>query len=160
MDESIDRALSTYVPAEAPLGLEQRILASARAPRRSRAPWLAAAVVACTVCAVVTVRPFLQPRPPIPADMPQALLPVRATAPLIPSRPLLRRITAHRRTRRPALPKLAVFPIIEWAPEPELELARLALNPEIGKALLAQPQITEPEPIRIEPLSIKLLDED
>jgi len=34
------------------------------------------------------------------------------------------------------------------------------LNPEVGKALLAQPEVAEPEPIRIEPLSIKLLDED
>jgi len=58
MDEWIDRALAKYVPAEAPLGMERRILARARAPRRSMAVWIAAAAVICTVCAVMVLRPF------------------------------------------------------------------------------------------------------
>ena len=160
MDEWIDRALAKYVPAEAPLGMERRILARARAPRRSMAVWIAAAAVICTVCAVMVLRPFFSTLPKMPVNALEAALPVRSVAPPIPVQPLPHPTIARRRLRRAPLPKMPVFPQIERAPEPELELARLALNPEVGKALLAQPEVTEPEPIRIEPLSIKLLDED
>ena len=160
MDEWIGRALSTYVPAEPPLGLEHRILARARAPRQRMAFWLAAAVATCAVCAIILLRPLAQPRPSIPANLPEAVLPVRAAAPIIAAGSVQYRATSRRKPRQPALPKLAVFPQIERVPDAEVQLARLALNPEIGKALLAQPEITEPEPIHIEPLSIKLLDED
>jgi hypothetical protein len=160
MDEWIDRALSTYVPAEAPLGLEQRILAHARAPRRMMALWLAAAAAACAVCAGILLCSVAEPRPAISTNVPDAVLPVRATAPVVAAHSLPHRAIAPRRPGRPALPKLAVFPQIQRVPEAETELARLALNPEIGKALLAQPETAEPEPIRIEPLSIELLDKD
>jgi len=160
MDEWIDRALSTYVPAEAPSGLERRILARARAPRRRIALWVATVAATCAVCAMIVLRPVVQPRPAIPANLPEAILPVRATTPLIGAPSLPHRAIVRRVPRRPALPKLAIFPQVERAPDAEVQLARLALNPEIGKALLAQPEIAEPEPIHIELLSIKLLDED
>lgn len=160
MDEWIDRALAKYVPAEAPVGMERRILAHARAPRRSMAPWVAAAAVICAVCAVIALRPLFSVRPKVPVNAPRMVLPVRSAAPVMNAQSSPHRVIARRRSRRPALPKLPVFPQKERAPEPEVALARLALNPEVGKALLAQPEVTEPEPIRIEPLSIKLLDED
>ena len=160
MDEWIDRALSTYVPAEAPLGLEQRIVARARAPRGRIAFWVAAAAATCAVCVLISIHPFAVPRPAIPATPPEAVLPVRATAPLIRGPSLPRRAIARPMPRRPALPKLPIFPKFERVPDAEAQLARLALNPEIGKALLTQPEIAEPEPIHIAPLSIKLLDED
>jgi hypothetical protein len=160
MDELVDRALAKYVPAEAPVGMERRILAHARAPRRSMTPWVAAAAVICTVCAVIALRPLFSVRPKIPVNVPPMVLPVRSAAPAIQAQSPPHRVIARRKARRPVLPKLRVFPQIEPVPEPEVALARLALNPEVGKALLAQPEVTEPEPIRIEPLSIKLLDED
>ena len=160
MDEWIDRALAKYVPAEAPPGMERRILARAREPRRSVVPWIAVAAVICTVCAVIVLRPLFSARPKIPVNVPQTFLPVRNSAPVMKAQSSPHRVIARRMARRPVLPKLPVFPHNARAPEPEVELARLALNPEVGKALLAQPEVTEPEPIRIEPLSIKLLDED
>lgn len=155
MDEWVDRALSTYVPAEPPLGLERRILAHARAPRRKMAPWLAAAAVISTVCGIIALRPFAA----IP-DLPPAPLSLPAGARVPEARSLPQKSVVHRRPRRAVLPKLAVFPKPETAPEAEVMLARLALDPAVGKALLSQPELAEPEPIRIEPLSIKLLDED
>ena len=167
MDEWIDRALAKYVPAEAPPGMERRILARAKEPRRSVAPWIAVAAVICTVCVVIVLRPLFSARPKMPVNAPQTFLPVRSSAPVMKAQSSPHRVIARhlgldrsRGARRPVLPKLPVFPRNERAPEPEVALARLALNPEVGKALLAQPEITEPEPIRIEPLSIKLLDED
>ena len=159
MDELVDRALSTYVPAEPPLGLEQRILARARAPRRRMAFWSAIAAAACAAWAIILLRPF-EPQPAIPADIAEAVLPVRAVVPLIPVPSVQYRAIARREARLSEAPKLATFPQIERVPQAEVELARLALNPEIGKALLAEPELTEPEPIHIEALSIKLLDED
>lgn len=160
MDEFIDRALAKYVPAEAPVGMERRILARARAPRRSMAPWIAAAAVICTVCAVIALRSLFSARPKMPVNVSRMILPVRTMAPVTKAQPVPHRMTARGKARRSALPKLAVFPQNERAPEPEVELARLALNPEVAKALLAQPEVTEPEPIHIEPLLIRLLDED
>jgi hypothetical protein len=160
MDERIDRALSTYLPSEAPFGMEQRILAHAKAHRRRAPLWLAAMAAACAVCAAFLLRPLIPSQSVIPAKLPEAVLPVRSTVPIIAASPLPYPASARRRPRRSALPKLSVFPQIERVPDAEVQLARLALNPEIGKALLAQPDLAEPEPIRIEPLSIKLLDED
>jgi hypothetical protein len=157
MDEWIDRAVRAYVPAEAPPGIERRILAHARAPRRSFAPWLAAAAVVCAVCAAMVLRPLISAPATMPVNMRQALLPA---APVIEAQSLPQYAAVRRKARPRVLPKLRVFPEIERVPEAEVELARLALNPKVGKALLAQPEMTEPEPIRIEPLSIKLLDED
>ena len=160
MDEWMDVALSTYVPPEAPFGLEQRILAHARTRRRRVPLRLVVTAATCAVCAAFLLHPLVHSRSVIPANVPEVVLPVRSTTSIIAARPLPYQASARRRQRRPALPKLAVFPQIERVPDAEAQLARLALNPEIGKALLAQPEIAEPEPIRIEPLSIKLLDED
>jgi hypothetical protein len=124
-------------------------------------PWIVAAAVICTVCAVIALRSLVSVRPKIPVNAPRMVLPVRSVAPaIIEAQSSPHRVIARRRMKRPVLPKLPVFPQNRRAPEPEVALARLALNPEVGKALLAQPEVAEPEPIRIEPLSIKLLDED
>ena len=154
-DEWIDRALSSYADVEPPPGMEQRILARARASKKRFAPWLLVAAAVCLVWAGVIV--FPRERPTVrQIDAAMALPRVRsgvdmATAPVVRG--------PRRRAMPVRLPKLNRFPALAPVPDAELQLARLSLeNPGVARALLAD--TGEPKPIQIEPLSIKLLDED
>jgi hypothetical protein len=145
------------VNPEIPAGLEQRILARARASKKTFTPWLLIAATACALCVVIMLLPKQrQPAPQVNAAM--ALPRVRsavdaATAPILG--------TPRRHALAVQLPKLETFPTAPPVPDPELEIARLSLeNPGVAKALLAEPDTGEPKPIQIDPLSIKLLDED
>jgi hypothetical protein len=158
MDEWIDRAISSYIDAEAPPGMEQRILVRARASKTRLTPWLLVPAAVCLVWAWIILLPKQpQPVPQIHAAM--ALPRVRSqitsgTAPLV-------REPRRHQGRLASLPKRATFPAASRVPDPELALARLSLaNPGLAQALLAEPDTGEPKPIHIEPLSIKLLDED
>ncbi|HWD98409.1 MAG TPA: hypothetical protein VG345_05220 [Bryobacteraceae bacterium] len=158
MDEWFDRALSTYVNPEIPAGLEQRILARARASKTRLTPWVLIAATVCLVCVGVILFPRQRPLGR-QIDAAMALPRVRsqitaATAPLA-SKPLRHPVTPA------TLPKREVFPVAVPVPAPEVELARLSLgNPGVAQGLLAERDTGEPKPIHIEPLSIKLLDED
>jgi hypothetical protein len=158
MDEWIDQALSTYVNPEIPPGLEQRILARARASKKRLTPWLLVPAAVCLVCTGIVLLPK-QPQPAAQIRAAMALPRVRsqiasATAPLV-------REPRRHQARFASLPKRATFPAAARVPNPELALARLSLeNPGVAQALLAEPDMGEPKPIHIEPLSIKLLDED
>jgi hypothetical protein len=154
MDEWIDQALSTYTDAEPRPGMEQRILARARASKTRFTPWLLAVAAVCLLCVGIVLWPKEQsPVPQVEAEM--ALPRVRSLVALLPLLP------PRRRARHAPLPKRQTFPAMAPPPEPELQLARLSLeNPQVAQALLAEPDTGEPKPIQIEPLSIKLLDED
>jgi hypothetical protein len=158
MDEWIDRALSSYVNPEMPPGLEQRILARARAPKTRFAPWLLVAAATCLLCVGMILLPRKQPSAP-QIDSALALPRVRSQITATMAPPV--RKPSHHPTKPAALPKQEMFPTAAPVPTPEIELARLSLeNPKLAKALLAEPDTGEPKPIQIEPLSIKLLDED
>jgi hypothetical protein len=157
MDEWIDSALSSYVDAEPQPGMEQRILARARASKTRFAPWLLVAAAVCALCVGIVLWPREQP-PIRQIDTAMALPRMRSGVDAAMA-PVVRE--PRRRALPLRLPKRQMFPAPVAAPNPELELARLSLeNPELAKTLLARHDTGEPKPIQIEPLSIKLLDED
>jgi hypothetical protein len=157
MDEWIDQALSSYADIEPPPGMEQRILARAGASKRSFSPWFLVAAAACALCIGIILLPRKQPRAR-QIDAAMALPRVRSAV-AVGMSPMVRK--PRRRAIPVRLPKRQTFPVAAPVPAPEVELARLSLgNPGVAQGLLAERDTGEPKPIQIEPLSIKLLDED
>jgi hypothetical protein len=144
LDSLIDGALAEYSKVEPLAGLEERVLARVRRPRRSRRWWWLAVPVAAVV--VLLLRPAPEVAPPVVALVAPPAPPVVAPSPA--------RHRVVRRARPAELPKRNVFPTITPLTAEERLLIHVAsTHPEE----LASPATPAGE-IEIKPIEIAPLD--
>jgi hypothetical protein len=144
-DELLDGALAEYSQAEAPLGLEARVIRRLEKPGRA-VQWWWGLVPALGVAAAAVV--FLLPPPVLEVPLPHG----RGSDP-IPA--VAFQVTAH----KPPAPKIFKrWPRVEAE---ERAFVRLAMeHPEIALQLTKPPvEETAIKPLAIEPLAIAGLDE-